>query len=264
VGPPLTPAAAPEVLDGASSITAAFSRPCSGWPEPAPPARLAARADELAQGFARAPVLDRDRHLGPDRRSAVGPLPRPELRAGRGRNRVLRANLTFSSALALAFAADTASITVMEIVDNAIMLLIPGAMDAGLTSLLLGEPGRLSCYGGYSRLSREPLADCPGSWPLPCSSASLTMLWYSEGAPHAPLSTLSTFVIGSWGTHADHVRRPRHPQTALVVSWRNNVERQSRNLRSVSKQDAYRPVMTSHARRGTALATCQTFARTLR
>jgi hypothetical protein len=40
------------------------------------------------------------------------------------------------SALKLALAADTASITVMEIVDNAIMLLIPGAMDAGLTSLL--------------------------------------------------------------------------------------------------------------------------------
>jgi hypothetical protein len=39
-------------------------------------------------------------------------------------------------ALKLALAADTASITVMEIVDNAIMLLIPGAMDAGLTSIV--------------------------------------------------------------------------------------------------------------------------------
>jgi hypothetical protein len=36
----------------------------------------------------------------------------------------------------LALAADTASITVMEIVDNAIMLAIPGAMDAGLESAL--------------------------------------------------------------------------------------------------------------------------------
>ena len=36
----------------------------------------------------------------------------------------------------MAFAADTLSITVMEIVDNAVLLLIPGAMDAGLTSLL--------------------------------------------------------------------------------------------------------------------------------
>ena len=40
------------------------------------------------------------------------------------------------AALKLALAADTASITVMEIVDNAIMLVIPGAMDAGLDTLL--------------------------------------------------------------------------------------------------------------------------------
>ena len=38
----------------------------------------------------------------------------------------------FRTALKLALAADTASITVMEIVDNAIMLVVPGAMDAGL------------------------------------------------------------------------------------------------------------------------------------
>ncbi len=39
-------------------------------------------------------------------------------------------------ALGAALAADTVSITIMEIVDNAIMLLIPGAMHAGLGSLL--------------------------------------------------------------------------------------------------------------------------------
>ena len=33
-------------------------------------------------------------------------------------------------------ASDTLSITVMEIVDNLILLVIPGAMEAGLTSLL--------------------------------------------------------------------------------------------------------------------------------
>jgi len=42
----------------------------------------------------------------------------------------------FASAAKLALAADTASITVMEIVDNAIMLVIPGAMDAGLGTVL--------------------------------------------------------------------------------------------------------------------------------
>jgi hypothetical protein len=49
---------------------------------------------------------------------------------------VLRSGLPLRAALGVAFAADTLSITVMEIVDNAVMLLVPGAMEAGLTSLL--------------------------------------------------------------------------------------------------------------------------------
>ena len=36
----------------------------------------------------------------------------------------------------LALASDTVSIAVMEIVDNAVLLVIPGAMDAGLGDLL--------------------------------------------------------------------------------------------------------------------------------
>jgi hypothetical protein len=49
---------------------------------------------------------------------------------------LFRARLGWRTVLATALAADTASITVMEIVDNAIMLIIPGAMEAGLGSLL--------------------------------------------------------------------------------------------------------------------------------
>jgi hypothetical protein len=49
---------------------------------------------------------------------------------------VLRSGLALSAALGVALAADTVSITVMEVVDNGIMLLIPGAMDAGLDSWL--------------------------------------------------------------------------------------------------------------------------------
>ena len=49
---------------------------------------------------------------------------------------LLRSGMAFSAAVRLALAADTASITIMEIVDNAIMLVIPGAMDAGLGSPL--------------------------------------------------------------------------------------------------------------------------------
>jgi membrane-associated HD superfamily phosphohydrolase len=49
---------------------------------------------------------------------------------------VLRAGIGFSSALKVALAADTVSIIIMEIVDNAIMVAIPGAMDAGIGSPL--------------------------------------------------------------------------------------------------------------------------------
>lgn len=49
---------------------------------------------------------------------------------------VLRAGLGFSAALKVALAADTVSIAVMEVLDNLIMVAVPGAMDAGLTSWL--------------------------------------------------------------------------------------------------------------------------------
>jgi len=45
---------------------------------------------------------------------------------------LLRAGMTLGAVIPLALASDTISITIMEIVDNSIMLLIPGAMDAGL------------------------------------------------------------------------------------------------------------------------------------
>ncbi len=47
---------------------------------------------------------------------------------------MLRSGLALRVAIGVALAADTLSITVMEIVDNAIMLAIPGAMDAGVGS----------------------------------------------------------------------------------------------------------------------------------
>jgi hypothetical protein len=45
---------------------------------------------------------------------------------------LLRAGMTLAVVAPLALASDTLSITLMEIVDNSIMLAIPGAMDAGL------------------------------------------------------------------------------------------------------------------------------------
>jgi Domain of unknown function (DUF4396) len=49
---------------------------------------------------------------------------------------VLRAGVPLRRALALALASDTASIAVMEIVDNAFILLVPGAIDAELGDAL--------------------------------------------------------------------------------------------------------------------------------
>ena len=45
---------------------------------------------------------------------------------------VLRAGLSFRRATGVALASDTVSIAIMEAVDNAFVLLVPGAIDAGL------------------------------------------------------------------------------------------------------------------------------------
>jgi hypothetical protein len=49
---------------------------------------------------------------------------------------LLRAGLALSAVIPIALASDTLSIATMEIVDNLIIVLIPGAMDAGLGDLL--------------------------------------------------------------------------------------------------------------------------------
>ncbi|MBA2516173.1 MAG: DUF4396 domain-containing protein [Solirubrobacterales bacterium] len=49
---------------------------------------------------------------------------------------LLRAGLALSVVVPIALASDTLSIAVMEIVDNGIMLVVPGAMEAGLGDVL--------------------------------------------------------------------------------------------------------------------------------
>lgn len=49
---------------------------------------------------------------------------------------LLRAGMALAAVIPIALASDTLSILTMEIVDNAIMLGIPGAIDAGLRDLL--------------------------------------------------------------------------------------------------------------------------------
>ena len=49
---------------------------------------------------------------------------------------LVRGGMGLRGAAGVALAADTISIAVMEVVDNAVMLLVPGAMDAGLDDAL--------------------------------------------------------------------------------------------------------------------------------
>ena len=50
---------------------------------------------------------------------------------------LFRAGLSFGAIVPIALAADTVSITIMELIDNATVLLIPGAMEAGAADPLL-------------------------------------------------------------------------------------------------------------------------------
>jgi Domain of unknown function (DUF4396) len=50
---------------------------------------------------------------------------------------LFKAGLTFGAIVPIALAVDTISITIMEVIDNATVLLVPGAMEAGVTDPLL-------------------------------------------------------------------------------------------------------------------------------
>lgn len=50
---------------------------------------------------------------------------------------LVKAGLSFGAIVPIALAADTVSITIMEAIDNAFVLLVPGAMEAGLGDPLI-------------------------------------------------------------------------------------------------------------------------------
>ena len=58
---------------------------------------------------------------------------------------LFRAGLALGAIVPIALAADTVSITIMEVIDNAFVLLVPGAMEAGLGDILLWA----SIAGGF-------------------------------------------------------------------------------------------------------------------
>jgi Domain of unknown function (DUF4396) len=53
---------------------------------------------------------------------------------------LLRAGLAVASVIPIALAADTVSIAIMELIDNGFILLVPGAMEAGLGDLRFWAP----------------------------------------------------------------------------------------------------------------------------
>lgn len=66
-----------------------------------------------------------------------------------------RRGMTWRQAARLALAADTASIAIMELTDNTVMLLLPGAMDAALSSALFW--GALAVSLGVALLAAWPV-----------------------------------------------------------------------------------------------------------
>ncbi|HEX5818816.1 MAG TPA: DUF4396 domain-containing protein [Gemmatimonadales bacterium] len=109
-----------------------------------------------------------------------------------------RSGMTLAAALKLALAADTASITIMELVDNGIMLAIPGAMDAGLGDGL---------FWGSLTLSLA----------LAAAAAFPVNLWLiRRGSGHARIHAMHGHGHAHGhahghepGTHAGHVEAPR-------------------------------------------------------
>ena len=63
---------------------------------------------------------------------------------------VLRSGLALPHAIKVAFAADTVSIVSMEIVDNALMLAVPGAISAGLDDLLFWASLALALLAAFA------------------------------------------------------------------------------------------------------------------
>ncbi len=63
---------------------------------------------------------------------------------------LLSGGLGFLAALQLVFAADTQSIATMEVVDNLVMLVIPGAMESGLVNPLFWVSMTLALGAAYA------------------------------------------------------------------------------------------------------------------
>jgi hypothetical protein len=83
---------------------------------------------------------------------------------------LLRSGLALAAVVPIALAADTVSITLMEVIDNAVVLAVPGAMNAGVGDLLFWGPllgGFAIAFGPAFLVNRANIRRgrgcCPGS-----------------------------------------------------------------------------------------------------
>ena len=75
---------------------------------------------------------------------------------------LVRAGLAAGVVVSTALAADTVSITIMEVIDNAFVAVVPGALDAGIGDLAaVGERRRRLRDRLPLRLLGQPLHDRP-------------------------------------------------------------------------------------------------------
>ena len=93
---------------------------------------------------------------------------------------LLRGGLALSAVIPIALASDTLSIAVMEVVDNAIMLAIPGAMDAGLRNELF--------WGIALRGARDSRLRSVSGQPLAASARQGARRSACDGHPRRPLA----------------------------------------------------------------------------
>jgi Domain of unknown function (DUF4396) len=120
---------------------------------------------------------------------------------------VLRANVPFRRAAGLAFASDTLSITTMEIVDNTFILIVPGAIAAGLSDALfwwsLGVSLVIAFVAAFPA-ARDRVRDCAGN--LGERRSGVEGAWISEavtcGVRFAQFSILTTEPVGRTGREA--------------------------------------------------------------
>jgi hypothetical protein len=101
----------------------------------------------------------------------------------------------------LAFASDTLSITTMEIVDTAIIVVYPGALDAGLTDALFWQPRPRPVHRLLGGVSGEPVA--AGAWAGTRGRARLPL-----SSPAAASSLPTSFRCADAVAVAPHIRDP--------------------------------------------------------